>query len=141
MNRVELMGRLTKNPELKYAQNENNTAVARYTLAVERRMKKDGQGQTADFVPCVAFGKAAEFVVKYYRKGMRVTVCGRVMTSSYTNGEGKKVYTTNIATDEHYFADGKATGNPEKESTVGVEVDTDGFMQLPEGTEEEIPFN
>lgn len=140
MNRVELMGRLTKNPELKYAQNENNTAVARYTLAVERKGKRDSsQGQTADFIQCVAFGKAAEFVVKYFKKGMRVAVCGHVLTSSYTNSEGKKVYTFNIATEEHYFADAKQADTKDKENYP--EPDADGFTNVPEGAEEEIPFH
>lgn len=141
MNKVTLAGRLTRNPELKYAQNDNSLAIARYTLAVDRKMKKDSQGPSADFVPCIAFGKHAEFVVKYYKKGMRVIVGGHISTSSYTNSEGKKVYTMSVATDEHEFADGKPTDGQEKNNRPVPETDADGFMQLPEGEEDMIPFN
>ena len=93
MNKVVLMGRLTRDPEVRYSQGESATAVARYTLAVERRFKREGE-QTADFIPCVVFGKSAEFAEKYFRQGLRISVSGRIQTGSYTNKDGIKVYTT-----------------------------------------------
>ncbi len=136
-----LVGRLTRNPELKYAQNDNGLAFAKYTLAVDKKMRKDSQGSSADFVPCIAFGKHAEFVMKYYKKGMRVVVGGRISTNSYTNSEGKKVYTVSVATDEHEFGESKPADGQEKNNSSVPEVDADGFMQLPDGEEDMIPFN
>ena len=95
MNKVVLVGRLTRDPEVRYSQGENALAIARYTLAVDRRFKKDNE-QTTDFIPCIVFGKSAEFVEKYSRQGTKVTVCGRIQTGSYTNKDGVKVYTTDV---------------------------------------------
>lgn len=99
MNKVILMGRLTRDPEVRYTQGDNSMAIARYTLAVDRRFKRDGEA-TADFISCVAFGKQAEFAEKYFRQGLKVIVSGRIQTGSYTNKEGKKVYTTDVVIEE-----------------------------------------
>ena len=134
MNKVILMGRLTRDPDVRYSAGESGTSVARYTLAVDRRFnKRDGEA-TADFISCVAFGRSAEFAEKYFRQGMRVLVSGRLQTGSYVNQEGNKVYVTNVIIEEHYFAEGKKlSGSEKKEDT-----DPDGFMHLPDG--EELPF-
>ena len=130
MNRVVLMGRLTKEPELRYTQGETSTAVARYTLAVDRR----GKEKQADFIPCVAFGKAGEFAQKYFTKGQRVLVSGRIQTGSYTNKDGQKVYTTDVIVDDQEFADGKKeAGESEKQSTGD-------WMDVPMFDDDAIPF-
>ena len=107
MNKVVLMGRLTRDPEVRYSQGEPATAVARYTLAVERRFQREG-AQTADFIPCVVFGKSAEFAEKYFRQGLRISVSGRIQTGSYTNKDGIKVYTTEVVVEEQEFAESRA---------------------------------
>lgn len=138
MNKVILMGRLTRDPEVRYSAGDNSTAVARYTLAVNRRFKRDNE-PTADFVPCVAFGKAAEFTEKWFRQGMQVAISGRIQTGSYTNREGRKIYTTEVVLEEQEFAESK------RESQQGQQAppkyDGDGFMNIPEGIDEELPFN
>ena len=136
MNRVILMGRLTRDPEVRYSQGERSMAIARYTLAVDRRGRRgqDGNDQTADFINCVAFDRAGEFAEKYFRQGMRVLVSGRLQTGSYVNQEGNKVYATNVIVEEHYFAEGKKLSGAEKKE----DTDPDGFMHLPDG--EELPF-
>ena len=145
MNRVILMGRLTRDPEVRYTQGERSMAVARYTLAVDRRgarKSQDGNEQTADFINIVAFDRAGEFAEKYFRQGMRVLVSGRIQTGSYTNKEGQRVYTTDIIADDQEFADSKnasAGGKtaPEMGKPIG-----DGFMSIPNGVEDEgLPFN
>ena len=145
MNRVILMGRLTRDPEVRYTQGERSMAVARYTLAVDRRgarKSQDGNEQTADFINIVAFDRAGEFAEKYFRQGMRVLVSGRIQTGSYTNKEGQRVYTTDIIADDQEFADSKnasAGGKqaPERGKPIG-----DGFMSIPDGVEDErLPFN
>lgn len=150
MNKVILMGRLTRDPEVKYSQGERSMAIARYTLAVERRKRKGQDNeQTVDFINCIAFDKGGEFTEKYFRQGMRVLVSGRIQTGSYTNKDGVKVYTTDIVVEEQEFADSKnaSSGNsgggyqptkrPEPGSGVG-----DGFMNIPDGVEDEgLPFN
>ena len=145
MNRVILMGRLTRNPEVRYTQGERPMAVARYTLAVDRRGRRgqDGGEQTADFINCVAFDRAGEFAEKYFRQGMRVLVSGRIQTGSYVNQEGRKVYTTEIILDDQEFADSKgASGRgPEQRQVQGTDIG-DGFMSIPDGIEDEgLPFN
>ena len=127
------MGRLTKDPDVRYSAGNQPTAVARYTLAVDRMVKKEGE-QTADFVPCVAFGKAAEFVQKYLHQGMKISVVGRIQTGSYTDKDGKKQYTQNVVVNDHYFCEAKR--DAERPSAPPVE---DGFMQIPEG-EDFLPF-
>lgn len=130
MNKVILMGRLTRNPEVRYAQGENSLAVARYTLAVNRKYKNNGT-EEADFINCVSFGKTAQFIEKYLYQGSKIVACGRIQTGSYTNKEGKKVYTTVVAVDEVEFAESKGT---QRESN-------DGFMNFPDDINEELPFN
>ena len=155
MNRVILMGRLTRDPEVRYTQGERSMAVARYTLAVDRRgarKSQDGNEQTADFINIVAFDRAGEFAEKYFRQGMRVLVSGRIQTGSYTNKEGQRVYTTDIIVDDQEFADSKnsaggngdnggygyqPTSRPAPTKPIG-----DGFMSIPDGVEDEsLPFN
>ena len=118
MNKVVLVGRLTRNPEVRYAQGESATAVARYTLAVERRFQREGE-QTADFIPCVVFGKSAEFAEKYFRQGLRISVSGRIQTGSYTNKDGMKVYTTEVVVEEQEFAESKAASDANRSSMGG----------------------
>ena len=146
MNKVILMGRLTRDPEVRYSQGDQATAVARYTLAVDRRFKRDNEQQTADFIGCVAFGKLGEFAEKYLRKGTKVVVTGRIQTGSYTNKDGQKVYTTDVVVEECEFAESKNSGGdnsgftpsdrPSPSSAAG-----DGFMNIPDGIDEELPFN
>ncbi len=141
MNKVILMGRLTRDPEIHYTQGENGTAVGRYTLAIERRIRRDGDA-TADFVNCVTFGKTAEFAEKYLRKGTKIVVTGRIQTGSYTNKDGQKVYTTDVVVEEHEFAESKASGNGthlEHETTPGEDIG-DGFMNILNGVDDEVPF-
>lgn len=147
MNKVVLMGRLTRDPEVRYSQGENSTAVARYTLAVDRRFKRQGDDQTADFISCVSFGKTAEFVERYLKQGTKIAGSGRIQTGSYTNKEGVKVYTTDVVMEEVEFAESKnAQGGdgyqpvtrPEPSQAQPV---SDGFMNIPDGIDEELPFN
>ena len=145
MNKVVLLGRLTKDPEVRYSTGEKETAVARYTVAVDRRFKRDGE-PTADFIPCVVFGRSAEFAEKYFHQGMRVSISGHIQTGSYTNRDGNKVYTTDVVVEDQEFAESKAAsqanGNnytparPEPSAASG-----DGFMNIPDGIDEELPFN
>lgn len=140
MNKVILMGRLTRDPDVRYSNGENVTAVARFTLAVDRRFaRRDGDQQTADFIGCVAFGRNAEFIEKYFRQGMRVTICGRIQTGSYTNRDGNKVYTTDVVVEEQEFAEGKNAERP-REQGATPQANTDGFMTIPDGVDEDIPF-
>ncbi len=144
MNKVILMGRLTRNPDIRYSQGENASAVARYTLAVDRRFKRDGE-QSADFIGCVAFGRAAEFAEKYLKQGTKICVTGRIQTGSYTNKEGNKVYTTDVVVEEQEFAESKnAQGNADayqpEQRPMPSAASGDGFMNIPEGIEEELPF-
>ena len=145
MNKVILMGRLTRDPEVRYSQGEQATAIARYTLAVDRRFKRDGD-QTADFIGCVAFGKLGEFAEKYLRKGTKVVVTGRIQTGSYTNKDGQKVYTTDVVVEECEFAESKNAAGENSEFTPSDRPSPssaagDGFMNIPDGIDEELPFN
>lgn len=141
MNRVILMGRLTRDPDVRYTQGNEPMAVARYTLAVNRRTRKEDGSQEADFINIVAFRKAGEFAEKYFRQGMRVLVSGRIQTGSYTNREGQRVYTTDVIVDEQEFADAKRDGA--EPSNYGTPSPAgDGFMNIPDGVEDEgLPFN
>lgn len=155
MNKAILMGRLTRNPDIRYTQGEKPMCIARYTLAVDRRFKRDGE-QEADFISCVAFGRQAEFAEKYLQKGTKVVISGRIQTGSYTNREGARVYTTDIVVEEQDFAESKASAagsEPEsktaaaesapkqKEETAANQPPLqDGFMTIPEGIEDELPF-
>ena len=112
MNKVILMGRLTRDPEVRYSQGENSTAIARYTLAVDRRFRRNNDGeQSADFIGCVAFGRSAEFAEKYFRQGLKIAVTGRIQTGSYTNRDGQKVYTTEVVVEEQEFAESKSASD------------------------------
>ena len=135
MNKVILMGRLTRDPEMRYSKSDNPIAIARYTLAVERRRTAEGQ-QAADFIPCVALGKNGEFAEKYLTKGMKVAVEGRIQTGSYTNKDGQKVYTTEVMIEAQEFASSGRTNWQQ-----APEVDDNGFMDIPDGIEEELPFS
>ena len=151
MNKVILMGRLTRDPEVRYSQGDQATAVARYTLAVDRRFKRDGDQQTADFINCVAFGRSGEFAEKYFHKGIKIAVTGRIQTGSYTNREGQKVYTTEVVVEEQEFAESKsASASADNFGGGGYSAPAerpspsaagDGFMNIPDGIDEELTFN
>lgn len=145
MNKVILMGRLTRDPEVRYSQSDTPMAIARYSLAVDRRgTRNSGDGQTADFINCVAFGRNGEFAEKYLRKGTKIAVTGRIQTGSYTNKDGVKVYTTDVVVEEQEFAESKANGGNEGGSSAGMNFSAsagDGFMNIPDGIDEELPFN
>ena len=143
MNKVILMGRLTRDPEIRYTQAnsaQEETCIARYSLAVDRKYKKSEESQTADFIGCVAFGRQAEFAEKYLRKGMKIALTGRIQTGSYTNRDGQKVYTTDVVVEEQEFAESKAAGQTAQQNPAPVTRE-DGFMEIPDGLEEELPFN
>lgn len=139
------MGRLTRDPDVRYSQGEHSTAIARYTLAVDRRFKRDGEA-SADFISCVCFGRSAEFAEKYFHKGLRITVSGRIQTGSYTNKDGDKVYTTDVFVEEQEFADSKGSSGSGGGQAVNQQESTpkpggQDFMQIPDGIDEELPFN
>ena len=149
MNKVILMGRLTRDPSISYTQAnsaQESTCVARYSLAVDRRFNRDGE-RKADFISCIAFGRQAEFAEKYLRKGTKIALTGRIQTGSYTNRDGQKVYTTDVVVEEQEFAESKAASaehaanfapadRPSPSNAV-----SDGFMNIPDGIDEELPFN
>lgn len=139
MNKVILIGRLTRDVETRYS---GETAISRYSLAVDRRFKREGEPD-ADFINCVAFGKQGEFAEKYLRKGMKNAVTGRIQTGSYTNKEGQKVYTTDIVVEEHEFCESKQGGVADGFSKINAPIETDdgGFMNIPDGLDAELPFN
>ncbi len=143
MNKIIVMGRLPRDPEVRYSTGANATAVANFSAAVDRRFKRDGEPD-ADFFNCTAFGKQAEFVEKYFKKGMKVVIVGRLQNDNYTNKEGQKVYNVRIMVEELEFAESKRSG---EESGAGAgkkptaQVDGDGFMNIPDGIDEELPFN
>ena len=134
------MGRLTRDPEVRHSQGDNAMTIARYTLAVDRRFKRDGE-QTADFINCVVFGKSAEFAEKYFHQGLRVTISGRIQTSNYTNKEGVKVYTTDVVVEEQEFAESKSESNDKGTSPNVPNKDSNGFMNIPDDIDEELPFS
>ncbi len=147
MNKVVLMGRLTRDPEVRYSQGAEPIAIARYTLAVDRRFRREGEAN-ADFISCVVFGRSAEFAEKYFRQGLKVTISGRIQTGSYTR-DGKKVYTTEVVVEEQEFAESKSSSNskssqnqPQPQNTVPAPSPyDDGFMNIPDGIDEELPFS
>lgn len=162
MNKVILMGRLTRDPEIRYSQGENSMAIARYTLAVDRRFNRNGDENSADFIGCVAFGKSAEFAERYLHKGTKIAVTGRIQTGSYTNKDGVKVYTTDVIVEDQEFAESKnsAGNNDGGYNNAGYGNSNygnsgygsaparpqpaaagDGFMNIPDGIDEELPFN
>lgn len=149
MNKVILMGRIVRDPEIKYSSGATQTAIARYTLAIDRAKKTQSNDQSADFIPCIAFGNQGEFASKYLKRGIKVAVIGRIQTGSYTNKEGKKVYTTDVIVDEHYFAESKngsgqnagmtATGQTQTNSNTST---NSGWLNIPEGFEDDsLPFS
>ena len=145
MNKVILVGRLTRDPEVRYTQGENPMAIARYTLAVDRRFRRDGE-PTADFINCVAFGRTAEFAERYFRQGIRIVISGRIQTGSYVNKDGVKVYTTDVIVDEQEFAESKAESESNKTSNNHTQsssqgTSNDGVLNVPDGIDEELPFN
>ena len=133
------MGRLTRDPEVRYTQGDNAMAIARYSLAVDRRFKRDGEPD-ADFINCVAFGKSGEFAEKYLKKGTKVAVVGRIQTGSYTNKDGQKVYTTDVVVEEQEFAESKNSSSSDNNQSAPTNKNTD-FMNIPDGIDEELPFN
>lgn len=143
MNKVILIGRLTRDPDIRYTQPnsaQEQTCIARYSLAVDRRFRRDGDSQTADFISCVVFGRQAEFTEKYLRKGTKVAITGRIQTGSYTNRDEQKVYTTDVVVEEQEFAESKAAGQTTQQNPAPVARE-DGFMEIPDGLEEELPFS
>ena len=143
MNKVILMGRVTKDPDVKYSQGSTPLAVARFSLAVDRKFKKEGDA-AADFIPCITFGKTAEFVEKHVIKGTKLAVTGRIQTGSYTNKDGQKVYTTDVMVEELEFAESKKTAESNGHNTNNTQKsagNTDGFMNIPDGIDEQLPFN
>lgn len=130
MNKVILLGRLTRDPDIRYTQGENSMAIARYTLAVNRRVAKEGE-QSADFISCVAFGKAAEFAERYLKQGIKIVVEGRIQTGSYTNKDGQKVYTTDVVVENSEFAESKAGSDNQSAAACDVPVPVDDENDLP----------
>lgn len=149
MNKAILMGRLTRDPEVRYSQNDSTMAIARFSLAVDRRYKKQGDETTADFFNCTAFGKQAEFVEKYLKKGTKIVVTGRIQNDNYTNKDGQKVYSVQIMVEEIEFAESKASsqsnaGNADNDGGAQPQMgapDADGFMNIPDGIDNSLPFN
>ena len=160
MNKVILMGRLTREPDIRYSQGENAQAVARYTLAVDRRFRRQDQDQQADFIGCVAFGRAAEFAEKYLHQGTKIAITGRIQTGSYTRNDGTKVYTTDVVVEEQEFAESRnasaqntaswqnaapapmpAQPAPAAPAAPAADMSADGFMNIPDGIDEELPFH
>lgn len=142
MNKVILMGRLTRDPEVRYTDGQEPMAIARYTLAVDRRRRSgNDEEQSADFIPCVAFGKSGEFAEKYLHKGTKMLVTGRIQTGSYTNKEGQKVYTTDVVIEDQEFAESKNSNQGGNSESSGSQDAGDGFMNIPDGIDEELPFN
>lgn len=144
MNKVILMGRLTRDPDVRYSQGEKPLAVARYTLAVNRNMKRGAEEKT-DFINCVAFGVAGEFAEKYFRKGLKIVITGRIQTGNYTNKDGRTVYTTDVIVEEQEFAESKSAsannaGAAAANGNAAGSAIGDGFMNLPDGIDEELPF-
>lgn len=139
MNKVILMGRLTRDPEVRYSAGDNPLTIARYTLAVDRRAGK-GTEQATDFIPCAAFGKKGEFAEKYFRQGTKIAITGRIQTGSYTNRDGQRVYTTEIVVEDQEFAESKRDGAVAHPQPTPADTG-DGFMNIPEGMDEGLPFS
>lgn len=139
MNKVILMGRLVRDPEVRYSQGNNQMAIARYTLVVGRKFKRDGEPNT-DFINCIAFGKNGEFAEKYLHKGIKILVEGRWQSGSYTNKDGQKVYTNDCVVESCEFAESKNANQSERPQAAPQD-NGDGFMNIPDGIDEELPFN
>lgn len=141
MNKVILSGRLTRDAEIRYSQGENASAIARFSIAVNRVYKRNGDEQTADFINCVAFGKTAEFFEKFGRKGVKFEIIGRIQTGSYNNKDGQRVYTTDVVVESAEFAESKKTSDGSAPAPAPSGAAGDGFMNIPDGIDEELPFN
>lgn len=145
MNKVILMGRLTRDPDVRYTQGPQPVAIARYTLACDRKFKREGEAQTADFISCVAFGKAAEFVEKWLNQGTKVLITGRIQTGSYTNKDGHRVYTTDVVVEDHEFAESanaqRHNSTYEEDMAMAESSEGSGFMNIPDNIDEELPFS
>lgn len=148
MNKVILMGRLTRDPEVRYSTSgDNQLAIARYTLAVDRRFKRDGDAQTADFIRCVAFGRSGEFAEKYFHQGTKIVAEGRIQTGSYQDKDGKTVYTTEVVVENQEFAESKAVSDsnsyqPQPAASAPTAPAGDGFMNIPDSVDDSgLPFN
>lgn len=139
MNKIILLGRLTRDPEIRYSQGENSMAIARFTIAANRRYKREGEPD-ADFFNCTAFGKQAEFVEKYLKQATKILLSGRVQNDNYTNKEGQKVYSVQIMVEELEFAESKGTSDTGTQQQATPQTDNNGFMNIPAGLEEELPF-
>ena len=140
MNSVVLMGRLTRDPEIRYKAGENAMAIARYSLAVDRRFNRDNSDQTADFISCVVFAKGAEFAEKYLKKGMRIVVRGRIQTGSYVNKDGQKVYTTDVVVEEQEFAESKGSSGDTVSKAPATKTQDNSWMNVPDGYDSQMPF-
>lgn len=140
MNKVIEIGRLTKDPEIRYSQGANTTCVARYTLAVDRKFKQEGQ-PTADFINCIAFGKLGEFAEKYLRQGIKIAVTGRIQTGSYTNKDGQKVYTTDVVIEEQEFCENKSSNQQSQNNERPQASQDNSWMNIPDGVDDGLPFN
>ena len=140
MNKVILMGRLTRDAEIRYSQGENSMAISRFSIAVDRRFRKDGE-QGADYINCIAFGKTAEFYEKFGRKGTKFVIEGRIQTGSYTNKDGQRVYTTDVVVENTEFAESKNNQSGNSSQSNPAPSGDDGFMNIPDGIDEELPFN
>lgn len=134
MNSVQLVGRLTRDPEIRYT--DGGASIASFSVAVDRRFKQEG-GDTADFINCKAFGKTAEFIEKYFGKGKKIALNGRIQTGSYTNKDNVKVYTTEVVAENVEFVESKAS----EQGGASTSASTDGFVNVPDGIDEEMPFN
>ena len=137
MNKVIEIGRLTKDPDIRYSQGENTTCIARYTLAVDRKFKQEGQ-PNADFISCIAFGKLGEFAEKYLHKGIKIAVTGRIQTGSYKNKDGNTVYTTDVVVEEQEFCESKSQSNSQTQPTPSND---NSWMNIPDGIEDSLPFS
>lgn len=134
------MGRLTRNPEITYSQGDNPVAIARYSLAVDRRFKKEGSEDTTDFIRCVSFGKQAEFAEKYLYQGTKICVVGRIQTGNYTNKDGQKVYTTDVVVEQHAFCESKGNRTSGESAPATTNNNEGGFIPIPDSIEEDLPF-
>lgn len=139
MNKAIIIGRMTRRADIRYTQGENQTCIARFTLAVNRKFAKEGE-KSADFISCIAFGKIAEFLERYGDKGIKFVVEGRIQTGSYTNKDGRTVYTTDVVVEQVEFAESKSSSNSAADQNRNIPP-SEGFMEIPEGIEEELPFN
>lgn len=141
MNKVILIGRLVRDPEIRWSQGQDAKCTARYTIAVDRKVKKESNQQSADFISCVSWGRTAEFIEKYLKKGIKIAAEGRIITGCYTNKEGNKVYTTDVAVDTCEFVESKKAAGENTQNTQEPQTDSDGFMNVPDEIDDELPFS